>query len=65
MKTTPNKPTSDNIIAELHDIRERIVDEFDGDLAALTADAQRRQAASDRKIISRRSPSAKGAQHTG
>ncbi|MEE8585324.1 MAG: hypothetical protein V3T83_10780 [Acidobacteriota bacterium] len=52
MKTTPNKPPPNNIITELHRIREGIVDSFAGDLAALTADARRRQALSGREVVS-------------
>jgi hypothetical protein len=43
----------DTIISDLHRTRESLVAKFNGDLAALTADAQRRQLASGRKIIRR------------
>lgn len=52
MKTKKNEPSPDNVIADLHRIRERIVDSFGGDLVALTADARRRQATSGREVAS-------------
>jgi hypothetical protein len=48
--------TGDAIISDLHRIRESLVEKFNGDLAALTADAQRRQLASGRKIVRRAKP---------
>jgi hypothetical protein len=53
---TQNKNASDArdpTIADLHRARESLVTKFNGDLAELTADAQRRQIASGRKIIRR------------
>lgn len=50
---TPVNPTGDSTIADLHRIRERIVESFHGDLQALTADAQRRQLASGRRVVRR------------
>ena len=46
MKTRSLEPAVDTLIADLHRIREELVDAFGGDLAKLTADARQRQAAS-------------------
>ena len=45
--------TRDTIISDLRRIRESLAAKFNGDLAALAADAQQRQLASGRKIIRR------------
>jgi hypothetical protein len=45
--------TAGTVISEIHRTREALVAKFKGDLSALTADAQRRQLASGRKIIRR------------
>jgi hypothetical protein len=43
----------DTIVEEIHRIREQISDKFGGDIAAISEDARRRQAASGRPIWQR------------
>jgi hypothetical protein len=47
----------DPIIEEIHQTRERIAEQFGGDVAAILEDARKRQAASGRAIWQRQSPS--------
>ena len=49
MKSNEN----DNPIADLHRIREKIVNSYKGDLVELTRDARRRQESSGHRIIKR------------
>jgi hypothetical protein len=51
MTTKSEKP--DDIISDLHKIREQIVESFQGDLGALTSDADKRARSSGRVIIDR------------
>ncbi|MFN0016932.1 MAG: hypothetical protein ACKVP0_01665 [Pirellulaceae bacterium] len=46
-----NKENSDHTIADIHRIRREIAAKFNGDLFAMTADAQARSEASERQII--------------
>lgn len=47
---SPNPLNRDTTIADIHRIRERIAEQFDGDIAAILEDASRRQAAEGRAI---------------
>ena len=58
MTTTAGRP--DDIIGELHEIRERLVAEYDRDLLALTEAVNQRAAASGRGIIEKPSDSGVG-----
>ncbi len=42
----------DTTIADIHKTRERISDAFDGDIRAITEDAQKRQEQSGRRTVS-------------
>jgi len=44
------KYTTEDTIEEIHRFRREIADRFSGDLAAIAADAARRQAESDRPV---------------
>ena len=46
-----NAESSDHTIADIHRIRREIAAKFNGDLFAMTADAQARAEASEREII--------------
>ena len=43
----------DPIVEEVHRTRQAIAEKFDNDLAAITDDARRRQAANGKKIVQR------------
>jgi hypothetical protein len=43
--------TPDEIITDLHKVRKNIVDSFNGDLVALTVDAEKRASESGRTIV--------------
>ncbi|WP_295457341.1 hypothetical protein [uncultured Thiodictyon sp.] len=60
MKKTLNESSADTIISDLHRIREKIVESFDGDLRRLTDDARHRQEASGERIWRRNEPPYKG-----
>ena len=52
MIQTKKRKQLDSTIAEIHRTRERISDAFDGDIAAITKDAIRRQKQSNRRTVS-------------
>lgn len=54
---TPNPVMTDPILDEIHQTRERIAKQFDGDTGAILEDARQRQAASGRAIWQRRDSS--------
>ena len=44
---------NDHVITDLHKVRERIVQSYNGDLKALTRDARKRQYESGHKVVKR------------
>lgn len=54
MKSDKSEEPTDDTITELHRIRRELVASHNGDLAALTADAQKRAQSAGRVIVDRR-----------
>jgi hypothetical protein len=52
MTQTLNKTNRDTTIEEIHKVREKISDTFNGDIQAILEDAQKRQESSNRKTVS-------------
>jgi hypothetical protein len=49
---TKNNPAADTTISDIHKTRERISDQFAGDIRAISADARKRQEQSDCVTVS-------------